>query len=152
MSRDAAVRSTGSALVPIDDVSEGFIRELAGKDCIAKLRVPRNIKHNAWAHKLFALVADNHPQYDTIHAVKTVIKLRAGFVNPEIITVRATRDVKAGELVVGMIHRPKSTNFYDMDELEFRDFMQKALRVVCEDLLPGISQEDIAMEILRYAA
>lgn len=150
--REAAVHSTGSSLIPIDDVSEGFIRDLAGKDLMVRMTVPRNIKHNAWAHKLFAMVADNHPQYDTIHAVKTVIKLKTGFVDPKVITVRVNRDVKAGEMAVALHHAPRSTNFHEMDEEEFRLFMRKAIQVICTDLLPGIEQEDIAMEIMRFAA
>jgi hypothetical protein len=147
-----AMHCTGQALIPIDDVSEEFLLKRAGKDVMVKIIVARNVKHNAWAHKLFAMVADNHPTFTTIDAVKNEIKLRAGFVTPEIITVRVNRDVKAGERATAINFRPRSTSFHEMDEMEFRDFMQKAIRIVCTDLLPGIEQEDIAMEILRIAA
>jgi hypothetical protein len=135
-----AMHCDGRVLVPIDDFSEAALLKRAGKDMMAKLHVPRSLKHNAWAHKLFSLVADNHPQYQTIDAVKLQLKLRMGAFDAVITPSGKT------------VYIPHSTDFHSMDEEAFREFMRHALRIICTELLPGIEQEDIAMEILRYAA
>jgi hypothetical protein len=138
MAEEIVVRSQQGVLVPVDDEGESAIINLDGKEVMARLWLARSLKHNRWAHKLFALVADNHPFLQTPQAVKTDIKLRLGMFDPVI--------TASGKLVYVM----HSTSFAAMDQQEFQTFIEGAERVICKDLLPGITSDEIAMEIMRF--
>jgi hypothetical protein len=34
--------------------------------------------------------------------------------------------------------RPRSTNFDSMDEIEFREYLDRALEVICTEIIPGL--------------
>ncbi|MGE0699091.1 MAG: hypothetical protein AB7O57_08350 [Hyphomicrobiaceae bacterium] len=147
MATEIAVRVENGRLAPIDDVSEETLRGLEGKELMAKLWKPRNLKHNALVFKLLSLIADNHPELHTTEAVLTFIKTELKMFCPKIVTVMVD-----GQMRVGLIYELRSVSFSTMDQQEFAEFWKHAMRVVTEKLLPGVTNDDIALEIMRYVA
>lgn len=43
---------------------------------------------------------------------------------------------------------PESISFANMDQDEFDAFWQRVVKVVCEEILPGVTEADIEAEIL----
>lgn len=131
----ALFRKDLASLRPADRAAtETLARIKAGEMVAVEIRRPRNLKHHRWWWKLMELVADNMPGAITPELVCEVIKVRVGHVS-----VVRTRQ---GEVFI-----PRSISFAKMDEAQFSEFTDRAIRVIVTDILPGLSDTALRAEV-----
>ena len=127
--RDAVGR-----LVAADGPSDEALRKLRF-DKVLRVEVvqPRNVKHHRLYWALCHLVAENMDGV-TAETVSDVLKIRTGHAN-------VVRTIK------GEVASPKSISFAAMDQTAFDAFFQDALRVVCDEVIPGLDSADLEREV-----
>lgn len=88
---------------------------------------PRNGGNHRRFFAMVRFIAENHPLFTTEEDVLVELKLRAGHYREHI-----TSD---GEIV----YIPKSIDYETLDEVEFREFFDKAITAATADMLPNLS-------------
>lgn len=133
------MRRTLSGLSPADERARKVLLKIAeGRIVKVEYRQPRNL---AWHNRYWALcqmVADNSEQYGSADEVSDHLKILAGHC-----TVVARVDT--GELD----RLPKSISFSAMDQGQFEDFWRRAVKAVCENILPGVTEAAVEDELLN---
>jgi hypothetical protein len=122
-------------LRPEGEAAESIMSKIKLGDIVTvEVRKPRCLSHHRLYWALCQIVAANmEGDYDA-EVVSDVIKVRAGHVTP----VKTAR----GELFL-----PKSISFSNMDQVAFRDFFDRALRVVVTDIIPGLNSDVLRAEV-----
>lgn len=87
---------------------------------------PRNGGNHRRFFAMVRIIAQNHPRLRNEEDVLLELKIRAGHYREYI-----TSD---GEIVFN----PKSISYEDLDEIEFREFFDKAITVATDELLPDL--------------
>lgn len=124
-------------LAPSDQVALEVLEDIEraggkGVEVKAVITVPRNAKRNRWFHSLLSKVAE--ATGGEAEAVKIWLKFRLGL----------TDSYRVGSRVVDV---PRSVSFGAMDEGEFAAFCDRAVRLICEELLGGIEPGALKSEI-----
>lgn len=124
---------SGAALVPADDESRDRIcRMPRGQAVRAEVRRARHLAHHRKFMALVSFVAEHHPVYDNKDKALVAVKVAAGHVdflpNPQ-----------TGELVAV----PRSIAFHAMEQGEFEEFYEAAVRGVIEHVVPNTTREDM---------
>lgn len=97
-----------------------------------KISKPRNVRMHRLYWALCGAVAEQLDKPSEL--ISQLIKIRAGHVD----LVRT---------VQGEVQIPKSISFAKMDQTQFRDFFDKAIEVVCSDILPGVDSDDLRARV-----
>lgn len=99
----------------------------------AKLSMARNPHRHRLYWSVLNRVAENHPFYSLAgaDALHDYIKLHLGLVDCVVYHDGSTR------------LEPRSIAFDAMDETAFKTFLDRALDVICTEILPGTSREDL---------
>jgi hypothetical protein len=97
-----------------------------------KISKPRNIKHHNLYWALCGAVAEQLDKPSKL--ICELIKIRVGHV--DVINT-----------VHGVVEIPKSIAFAKMDQAAFRDFFDRAIEVVCSDILPGVDSDDLRARV-----
>lgn len=128
---------TLSGLAPDDESATAVLRRIKPGDVVrVDVRRPRNLSaHRRW-WALCNLVYANSDVYPSPEVVHAHLKLLAGCVDN--VVLKST-----GEVVMV----PKSMSFAAMDEDEFQDVWQRAVKAICEHILPGVTDHEIEHEI-----
>lgn len=133
------LKRTPQGFVPAYDRDADLLADIpVGAIVSTRPKRPRRVRRHRWWWALLQRVADSHPFYSRAEQVLTHLKLRTGWVDTQTI-------VKGDEVTV--VYTPKSISFDAMDETEFRQFVDRALDVVVQELLPGIDRDDLRAEI-----
>ncbi len=107
-----------------------------GNHIKARLWAPRNLKFDRWWWALMSTVSENHEIYDTKQKLHLFLKITTGEID---------------HIVVGKdtILVPKSTNFSSMDGAEFKIYVDRALKVIEEQLWhnSGVRRQTIVNEV-----
>lgn len=103
----------------LDKIKEGAIVRVDVKQ-------PRNAAHSRKYWAILHIVADNTEVYDDAESLHEAIKLRLGMYDVEVV------DVPGGK-PVPMV-RFQSISFASMDQLRFRDFYDRAMSVIRNDM------------------
>ena len=116
----------------------------AAHDLLAKHRIdelltmdvmkPRNLGMHRLYWALCQKVSENMDGDFNAEVVSDVLKIRTGHVT----VVKTTK----GECFI-----PKSISFAAMDQIKFNEFFDRAIRVVCTDVLPGVNSDDLRAEV-----
>lgn len=137
MTAPALFRKTLSGLTPANTIAEDRLRKLRlGAVIQADIKQPRNVGHHRMYWALCGLVAENMPGDYDAEIVSEIIKIRTGHV-----TVARTRK---GEVFI-----PKSISFAAMDQTAFKEFFDRAVRVVVTDILPGVDSDALRAEVIN---
>lgn len=132
------VTKSGRGFLPADEHSaDVFSRIPPNTTIVISGKVPRNAKQLAAIHILLRRVADNHPNFVSVEALKRELKIRSRMFDP---IVGAN-----GQLYYVM----RSIAFEDMDQAEFAAVWQQWRYIIATDILPGLSDADLAREILE---
>lgn len=136
---DIALTRTLSGLAPADDHAREILKRWPiGETLKADVRKPRALRTLKRWWVLCNLVSANSDQFKTPDMVHQYLKLRAGHCDQ--IIAQST-----GEIYL----IPSSISFDALDETEFQDVWRRAVDVVLQDILPGVSERDLEAEILR---
>lgn len=124
------------SLRPVDEAGEEALRKIKQGDVIkCDVRKPRNIKHHRLYWALCSLILQNQSRYLTVEEISDVIKLRTGHCH-----LLAMPD--GAEFRV-----PDSISFAKMDQTAFDAFFNRVCDFVCAELLPGVSNADLRLEL-----
>lgn len=127
-------RVTEAGLVPADDEARECMAALkAGQRVFADVHRPRNIDHHRWFFALLHKIAE--AKGETPETVLTWLKVAMGRVD----FVR----LPSGKVVAA----PQSVAFASMDQREFARFTDEAVRLVCQHILPGVSDAALRAEV-----
>lgn len=135
-------RSVAGKLVPVDHDGVMLCAKYAGKDVLAGITRPRNLKHHMKFFALLNLLWENTvcgERYPSREALRYALTMAVGYV--EVIPTRK------GEKEV-----PKSLSFESMDQTEFSEFYDAVVRLVIKEVLPNLTEKDLEQELLEFAA
>ena len=131
-------RRTVSGLSADDDAATCVLRKIKVGDVVrVEVRRPRNLSAHRRFFALVNLVYTNSEKFPSPDVARRVLTCRAGHALPYIIE-------STGEVLL----IPESISFANMDQDEFDAFWQRVVKVVCEEILPGVTEADIEAEIL----
>lgn len=137
---DVWVKRTLSGLAADDGEAEAwFKRWPLGLRLRANVRRPRNHRSlNRW-WALCSIVSMNSQELPSKESVSDFLKIQCGHFLP--IIIKSTGEV---------VKVPNSISFDAIDdEHKFEEIWLRAIRVVCEEILPGIDSADLELEILK---
>lgn len=131
----ALFRRDISSLRPVNSQADDVMRRLKHGDLVSvDVRKPRNVGMHRLYWALCQLVASNMDGDFSSEVVSDVIKVRTGHV-----TVVRT---KKGEVFI-----PKSISFASLDQIQFAEFFDRAIKVVVSDILPGLDSDTLRSEV-----
>ena len=131
-------KRTVSGLSADDDAATAVLRKIKVGDVVrVEVRRPRNLQAHRRFFALVNLVYSNSEDFPSPEVPRKVLTCRAGHATP--VVIKST-----GEVML----IPDSISFSNMDQDEFDAFWQRVVKVVCEEILPGVTEADIEAEIL----
>jgi len=126
---------TPVSLRPVDDVSAAVLREYGDGEVIrVKLMKDRNPRHHRLFFALLRMVFINQEKYLSQEALRFAVTIQAGWVD----------EIKLSGDKIAL--RPKSIAWGRMDQHEFRDYFDAALKAIPE-LLPAFAGVDLEQEL-----
>ena len=129
------VKSHFGKLVPVDTMSEEAIRRAPkGQFYLVELKGTRNLKHHQKFRVLLDLIWRNQEEYPSVDIMHSAIKYELGHCDTFM------RDGK-------IIMTPKSTSFASMGQVEFSEYYDKVINMVCTHIIPGLSEGDLRQEL-----
>jgi hypothetical protein len=133
------LRRTLSGWIEADDASRAAARKFnVGDTYKADIVKPRSLKalNRYWA--LVDIILDNTDMFKAKEQVSDYLKLASGHCSP--FMQRST-----GEVYL----LPNSINFDSLGEDEFQEVWSRIIDVVCKDILPGVTEDEINVEIQK---
>jgi len=133
-----ALARTLSGWAPGDDEAIRVSRRWEpGEIAIVDLKKSRVYKSLKRYQALLTLVFENSRQFKSRDQVHQYLKIRAG---------HATRiESASGEA----FFVADSIDYDTLDETEFQEVWRRVIDVVCEDVLPGVTESQIELELLK---
>lgn len=133
------LRRTLSGFEAHDDAARERMRKWpVGTVVKANARVPRDLRSLKRYWALVGLVQENSDMFPSRDALHAFLKIRAGHCTS--IVIKGT-----GEVVLV----PNSIDFDTLGEDEFMEVWRRVCDVVCSEILPGITQDEINLEVQR---
>ena len=130
---------TLTGLSPADDSAREALRTVKlGDEVTVDLHKPRQHKNLRRWWGLCNLVYENCEQFKSPEQVHDFLKIRAGHC-ASIVSKRT------GEIYLVA----DSIAFGRMDEARFQDVWKRAVKAVCEDIIPGLESDVVELEILK---
>lgn len=133
------LKKTIHGLAPFNiQASEVLDKLKMGSVVSANVTKPRNVKFSSKYWVMVDLIFKNQSYYRTPEAVNNAIKQKLGYCD---------------------IYRQKegppsieyhSISFAKMDDLKFQEFYQAAVDFVCDEIIPGLEQSDLAKELEQF--
>lgn len=129
-----------------DDAAREYLRAWPiGETRRADVRKPRALKSLKRWHGFARLLYESGVQdangqaFKSQKAAHQYLKLLAGHADPIV-------SKKTGEIR----WIPDSIDFDSLEEDEFQQVWKRAIQGVCEELLPGITEPDLELEIMKF--
>lgn len=124
-------------LFPTGRLSADAVSKLSGKEVLCEVTRPRNIKllRKYWALCHFCA---EHSTLFTAEQVSNVFKMRTGHTS--------LSHLRDGTIV----QHPGSISFAKCSEEEFQEMFNRVCDVVCTDILPGVTREDLRRELVSF--
>lgn len=133
------LRKTLGGFSPADDMSvETAKRFKVGETYKGEIVRPRSRKTLGRYWVLCQMILDNTEMFRSKEQVSDYLKIRTG--HSTTITAKST-----GE----MFHVANSIDFDTLDEAQFAELWQRVCDVVVQDILPGITQAEIELEMQK---
>lgn len=123
-----------------DDASEAALKSVKLGECVeVKLKRPRSLPMHRLFWKLMQTVYENQDHYASADEVCTAFKFAVGHCD-------ALR-TKRGDVLV-----PRSIAFGKMNQIQFREFFDKAVKFCVEEVIPGMNSADLEREVTELLA
>lgn len=123
-----------------DDAAADVVRALAQGEVIrANIRKPRNLQFHRKFFALLQLVYESTELWPSVDELLIDLKFRLGHVDAV--------QLSSGEVV----KLPKSISFAKMDDVEFSQFFDRSMRVLCE-MAGGIEEDGLREAVLQELA
>ncbi|MCA1458038.1 hypothetical protein I6F35_33435 [Bradyrhizobium sp. BRP22] len=138
MATELLIRVQGTHLVPGTAGDQELIDGLPqGKEFVAKLTSAskRSILQNRFYWKLLGVVVENQEFYRAAEQLHFWLKIKLGYV--EHIEFHDNR----------MVTRVASTSFERMDSDDFKRYLDAAITVICEEIIPGMESAGLVHEV-----
>ena len=136
----ALFRKGLGCLSPADARAEQFLARVKFGDLVQlEAKRPRNIAHHAKFFAMLQLIFENQSSYKSVDDILDAFKFAVGH----------TKKIKTRR---GIIEVPLSISFASMDQDQFNEFYDKAMDFMCAEVVPGLQKEDLAKELLEFAA
>lgn len=136
----ALFRKDFGCLRAADVRAEEFLAKVKFGDLVMlEAKRPRNIAHHAKFFAMLQKIFENQSHYKSVDDILDAFKFAVGH----------TRKIKTAR---GVIEVPLSISFASLDQDQFNEFYDKAVDFVCSDVIPGLQKEDLAKELLEFAA
>lgn len=133
-----SMRKHLGSLRPADhDAEEALRRMPANALVMVKVKRPRNIQHHRKLFTLLNIVVENQEHYQTTEHLLAVLKVVAGHCDTYPMADGNTAFV------------PRSISFASMDQTEFEEFYDKAVKFIVTKVIPGLKREDLEREVLE---
>lgn len=140
----AYFRRTLSGLVPAGKDEEERLRKIkVGAVVQCEITQPRNIRFHRRFFGMLNVVYLACDQWSDIRELLIDLKFRVGLVDQHRVI-----DHRTGE-ILAVITVPRSISFAAMDDEAFREFFDRCVRVICEDMVPGLDDSVLRDEVLR---
>lgn len=128
-------------LRPVDEEGWQYVMRLEpGDQVMVEFRRPRSIQHHKLYWKMIATIQQHVTDLST-DDLHNLIKVGAGY----------GRIVESKSM--GRVALPKaSIAFESMDQDEFNEFWERAIRFVLEQVVPGLKRDELEREITELVA
>ena len=133
-------------LEPVDDSGLEVLRRLKQGDVIkVEITKPRNIRHHRKFFALLNLVWSSCGDWPSVEDLLSELKKRMGLYDDcgEIV------DRETGQVLKAV--RLRSISFASMDQTEFDEFFEKAIRTLCQ-IVGGLEENVLRDEVLAQLA
>ena len=137
MAKQIAMRKVMGALRPCDGQEDAFNAIPLGAVMveIKYANKPRSLRQHRLYWALMTKIAENTDQGWDAEDASYLMKIATGHF--DLLTDKH-----------GNKHqRPRSISFAAMKQDEFQPFMNKCIRIVCERIIPGVSESDLRNEL-----
>jgi len=125
----------GLSLIPVTPNARKQIEKIPeGDDILVTIARARSGRQNALYWQFIAKVAEGCG-YDSPQTLHNQVKAALGYFD-----LMRTLDGNAITVL-------RSTSFDDMEPEEFNDFFNRAIDLLCRDLLPGMTSDELKREI-----
>lgn len=130
-----------------DDAAREYLRKVKLGD-VVKCEVirPRSVKYHRRFFGMLNTVWQACGDWQTVDELLVELKFRAGLVDRQRVIDKAT-----GEVLAEII-KPRSISFAAMDDHEFREFVGRCIKIICEQMVPGLDDAVLRDEVLRAVA
>lgn len=137
MAVELLIRPENMKLVPVTCGDQELISGLANKEFVAKLTnaSKRSLLQNRFYWGLLGKVVDNSDHYRNSMGLHFFLKVRLGYVEEV--------QFHNGQMVT----RVASTAFDRMDSEDFRHYVDASIRVICEEIIPGMESARLVHEV-----
>ena len=112
----------------------------------ATITKPRSLAHHRRFFAMLQTVWQACGDWKSTEELLIELKFRVGHVERQKVLDRAT-----GEEIAEII-TPRSISFAEMDDTEFREFTERCIRVICDEMVPGLDDQALRDEVLRSVA
>jgi hypothetical protein len=124
-------------LASTDDASEAALKSVRLGECVElRMKRPRNLQMHRLFWKLMETVANNQEHYRSAEEVCTAFKFAVNHCD--------TLRTKRGDVLV-----PRSISFAKCDQIQFREFFDKAVKFCVEEVIPGLNSEALEREVME---
>lgn len=130
-----------------DDAARAYLRKLKLGDVVrCDVIRPRSVKYHRRFFGMLNTVWQACGDWQTVDELLVELKFRAGLVDRQRVVDKAT-----GEVLAEII-KPRSISFAAMSDDEFRAFVERCIRIICEEMVPGLDDAVLREEVLRSVA
>jgi hypothetical protein len=132
-------KRTLQGLAPADDdAREHLLKYKIGDTLAAEIVKPREHRsiRRYWA--MIKLVLDSTDQFKSRYQLHTYLKIRAGHCTSIV-------NKLSGEVFL----IPESIDYATLNEDQFNDVWRRIVDVICEEILPGVQEHELELEIQR---
>ena len=130
-----------------DDTARDYLRRVKLGDVVkAEIVRPRSVKYHRRFFGMLNTVWQACGDWHTVDELLTELKFRAGLVDRQKVIDRTT-----GEVLAEII-KPQSISFAAMSDDEFRAFVDRCIKIICEEMVPGLDDHVLREEVLRAVA
>lgn len=130
-----------------DDAAREYLRKVKLGD-VVKCEVirPRSVKYHRRFFGMLNTVWQACGDWQTVDELLVELKFRAGLVDRQQVIDKAT-----GEVLAEII-KPRSISFAAMSDDQFREFVDRCIKIICETMVPGLDDSVLRDEVLRAVA
>lgn len=130
-----------------DDAARAYLRKLKLGDVVrCDVIRPRSVKYHRRFFGMLNTVWQACGDWQTVDELLVELKFRAGLVDRQRVVDKAT-----GEVLAEII-KPRSISFAAMSDDEFREFVDRCIKIICEEMVPGLDDAVLREEVLRSVA
>ena len=141
------LRRTATGLAADDDAAREALRRIKLGDVVrAEIVRPRSVRYHRRFFGMLSTVWRACGDWPDVEALLRELKFRAGLVDEQRVV-----DRQSGE-IIATLQIPRSIAFHAMDDDEFRAFVERCIRVICDEMVPGLDDAVLRDEVLRAVA